>query len=120
MGLQMWVIAGSLSIMTVSCGLIVRQLIKVMTQYSYMLDAETGRIVDAKVDEIANKAVIISEDIYRASNLTEGDKQNAIVAKAEMIISDVLMHQGINPKTYNLSALVGVARFKLGFDKINI
>lgn len=120
MGIQMWVIAGSLAAMTLSCALIVKQLVKVMTQYSYMLDAETGRIIDTKVDEICNKAVIISEDHYRVSSLQGDNKQTAIITKAEMIISDVLMHQGINPKGYNLTALVGCARFKLGFDKINI
>jgi cytochrome c oxidase assembly factor CtaG len=69
------------------------------------------------VDDIIYKATVISIIINRTEKLPEVEKYNAIVEKATAICADVMMQHNIQPKEYNLEALVKVELFKLVKDK---
>jgi hypothetical protein len=75
-------------------------------------------ILDDHVDEIVEKAVIIAEDLFRNEDRTQEKTQQKIVERASCIVADVMLQHGIKPKDFHLPALIGVARYNLGFDNL--
>ena len=75
--------------------------------------------IDKMVDEIINKAVIISHYITDNTNLTPVDFEAKKREQASAIVADVMMQHGIKPKDYNLPALIIVALHKNHFLRSN-
>lgn len=75
--------------------------------------------IDKMVDEIINKAVIISHYITDNTNLSAVDFEAKKREQASAIVADVMMQHGIKPKDYNLPALIIVALHKNHFLRSN-
>lgn len=89
---------------------------KLAKRISYSAQVLSAICIDVAVDEFFRKAVIIAQDQFRGSSLDDDEKQKRIIEKACSIVADVLLQHGLSPKEYNLSALVGVARYREKFD----
>ena len=79
------------------------------------LEFEQACKVDAFVDNIINKAVIISEYITDKKDMSYLEYGNKKMEQACSITADVLLQHGIKPKDYNLPALIIVAQHKNHF-----
>jgi len=84
----------------------------VYKQRSTLLNAKD---IDALVDSIVNKAVIIAEYITERKNMLQIDFESRKMEQACSIVADVMLQHGIKPRDYNLPALVIVARHKNHF-----
>jgi hypothetical protein len=71
--------------------------------------------IDALVDSIINKAVIIAEYITERKNISQIEFENKKMEQACSIVADVMLQHGIKPRDYNLPALVIVAKHKNHF-----
>lgn len=75
-----------------------------------------GCILDYKVDNVILKATIIGEILSSEKDLKGADPVLYAIQQSIRIVYDVLGTQGIDPKTYNVEALVKQCRFSLGMN----
>lgn len=92
--------------------------VKLSKQLTFASKVDTAIMTDSAVDEFCQKAVIIAEDQYCNFVGKPDVKVAKIIEKAVVIMTDVLLQHGLNPRDYNLPGLIGVARYREGFDDL--
>jgi len=88
---------------------------KFLKVYTAEIVIKNSYLTEKLVDNIVEKAVIIAE--YEIEK-TEKVQERKLSKKYELacnIIADVLLQHGIQPKEYNIPAMVTVQRHKLNF-----
>lgn len=87
------------------------QLVKTL---QHRVNAELGIMVQDHVFTIAERAVMITERAYKNSTDPKKEKWQKKQHNAMTIIVDVLLQNGLDPKSYNIPGLIDCAMFKLG------
>ena len=87
--------------------------LKIFNTYYYKCLWSNSVNLSSIVDNIIKKATIIAIIEVKEKELSETAKYQAIIEKAAGISADVMLQHNINPKEYNLDALVKVEVFKL-------
>ena len=77
-------------------------------------------IIDMDVDEIFNKAVIIAEYLSRQEQLPEEKRKTKAFEQASGIVADVMLQRGLQPKEYNIPALVLYFQHRNGIISIPV
>ncbi len=87
---------------------------KVIKLLTFHLKVYSGFVIDEKVDKILLKSTLIGE-LQSFDKLKNGvDRVPTAVEKAMAIATDVLLQNHINPRDYNLFALIILCRNSLG------
>lgn len=77
-------------------------------------------LIDVDVDEIFNKAVVIAEYLSRQEQLPEEKRKRKAFEQASGIVADVMLQRGLQPKEYNIPALVLYFQHKNGIISLPI
>ena len=78
------------------------------------VNTELGIMVQDQVFVIAERAVIITERVFKNSKEPKEKKSQMKLHNATTIIVDVLLQNGLDPKMFNTQGLIDCALFKLG------
>lgn len=99
----------------ICCTVAVFQLCDYFDEYKKRSTLLNAKDIDALVDSIINKAVIISEYIVDRKDMSVMEFEIKKMEQACSIVADVMLQHGIKPRDYNLPALIIVAKHKNHF-----
>ena len=90
-----------------------RLIIKIYKAFYWNKAWENTINLETIVNEIITKALIISIQKFKDSKSENTEKTKLIVENACAISADVLLQHSIDPRDYNLPALVEIAIFRI-------